>query len=306
MLENILPNSINNVINYKLNKNYLYEIRIRANKPVIINYLGKNEFLGKNGIIKNKSEALYFNDKDIKDIILKACSYSIYSVNEQIKNGFLCVSDGIRIGICGQLVIENNKVITQNNIKSINIRIPHQIINCSLNALPYIIDNEKILNTLVISPPGAGKTTFIRDVCYQMGKNSNIENILIVDERNEISSMGNNTNSIFLGDYCDVIVNCSKQYGFENGIRSMKPDLIVTDEIGGKDDIKAIEYATKSGVNVLATIHARDINDIKLKEEFKQCLKEKIFKRYIVLSNRNGPMTYEGIFDENLKCLWIS
>ncbi len=306
MLETILPYSLQQVINHKLNKNYLYEIRIRAKKPVVINYLGKYELLGNNGITKNKIESLIYTEKDIKEIILKASDYSIYSINEQLKEGYICINNGVRIGVCGQLVVENNKIITIKNINSINIRIPHQILNCSLNALPYITSSNKLLNTLIISPPGAGKTTFIRDICYQISKNEIIENVLVLDERNEIASLGQDNSTLNIGDYCDILTNCTKLYGFKQGIRSMKPDLIITDEIGGEEDIKAIQYASHCGINVLATIHANNLNDLKLKEEFKQCLKDKIFKRYVVLSTRSGPMTYEGIFDENLNCLWIS
>ena len=306
MLETIIPITLSNAINFNINKNYLYEIRIRANKPIVINYLGKYEFLGINGIVKNREEAIYLTDKDIKEIILKASNYSIYAVNEQIKQGYICVNKGIRIGICGQLVVEDNKIITIKNINSINIRIPHQILNCSINSIPYITEQDRILNTLIISPPGAGKTTYIRDICYQLSKKNVIENVLVLDERNEIVSVGEDNTSLNLGDFCDVLTNCTKIYGFKQGIRSMRPDLIVTDEIGGKEDVDAIEYASKCGVKILATIHASSINDLKLKDEFKKCLNQKIFKRYVVLSNRNGPMTYEGIFDENFKCIWIS
>lgn len=304
LLENILPDKICKVINFKLNKNYIYEIRIRANKPIVINYMGKYKCIDENGITENKNSALRVNTIDIKNIILKAANYSIYAVNDQIKEGYLCINNGIRIGICGQIIIENNIIKTITNISSINIRIPHQILNCSLNTMPFITDNDKFLNTLVISPPGAGKTTYIRDVCFQLSQKKHIENILILDERNEIANIGN-SNALCVGDYCDVLTNCTKMYGFTQGIRSMKPDIIVTDEISTEQDIKAIEYACSCGVNILASIHADSVADLKQKEQFKKCLQNRTFKRYIVFSNKNGPMTLEGIFDENLRCLCL-
>ena len=250
MLENILPEKIHRVLNTKLNKNYIYELRLRADKPIVINYMGKYEYVCQNGITKDRTNSFRLNASDIKNIILKSANYSIYSVNEQIKEGYLCVSNGIRIGICGQLVIENNAIKTINNISSINIRIPHQILNCSLNSIPYLLNDGKLLNTLVIAPPGAGKTTFIRDVCYQISKSENIENVLILDERNEIANLGVSNNIINLGDFCDILTNCTKMYGFQQGIRSMKPDIIVTDEIGNFEDMAAIQYACSWGVNI--------------------------------------------------------
>ena len=108
MLENILPEKLHKVINLKLNNNFVYELRLRANKPIVINYMGKYEFININGITKNKTQALIISIDEIKEIIMKSANYSIYKVNEQIKEGYICVNNGIRIGICGQLVVENN------------------------------------------------------------------------------------------------------------------------------------------------------------------------------------------------------
>lgn len=304
MVEDILPENFKVYFN-NLNFNYINEIRLRANKPIVVNVMGRNKFLTTSGLTENIDEAIICKLSDISEIIKRASDNSLYAVNDQIKKGFLTIKGGIRIGVCGEVVEENDCVNTIKNINSLNIRIPHKIKNCSLNAYLHIVNNNKVRNTLIISPPGAGKTTFIRDLAEQISIKNPAINILLVDERAEISATVDGMQMLNVGPSCDIYTNCSKAFAFENGIRSMKPDVIITDEINLDDDLKAIKTAITSGVSVIATIHANDIYDLKSKPNFDEILKNKIFERYVVLSSKNGPGTYEGIFNENLVCVYL-
>ena len=189
------------------------------------------------------------------------------------------------------------------DFQSLNIRIPHLIRNCSLPAFDYLVTDE-IKNTLIISPPGSGKTTFIRDFIYQLYAHNISKNILIADERNEICSVVNGEPNIDLGGFCDIYTNCTKKFAFKNGIRSMCPDVIVTDEIDLEKDLDSIIEAINCGVNVIATIHAKDINQLKKKRNFDKILDEKFFSRFVVLSNDEGPGTLANIYDEKLNCIY--
>ena len=233
-----------------------------------------------------------------------ASNESLYTINDQLINGFVTVKGGIRIGVAGDVVTNNNEIKTIKNIKSLNIRIPHFVKNCSLNLFNILCDSNKVKNTLIISPPGAGKTTFLRDFAYQISKHINNLNILVVDERNEISGTTDIDEGIVLGDSVDVYTNCTKSYAFSNGIRSMKPDVIITDEINLHQDLNAIQSAITSGVCVVASIHAKDINDLNLKSEFNDIIKNKMFQRFVVLSEKSGPGTVEGVYNENLVCIY--
>ncbi|MBQ3494836.1 MAG: hypothetical protein IJA69_05405, partial [Clostridia bacterium] len=250
MLQDVLDERLANIINYKIEFSELNEIRIRAGKPIVVYVKGQPYYISDKGLCCNLSNAIYGSFEMIQDIVYKSSDYSIYSVNEQLKRGFLILDGGIRIGLCGDVVEENNKIITTNNWTSLNIRIPHQIKNVSLNVFNELIGENGIKNTLIISPPGAGKTTFIRDFVFQMSENNYCSNVCVVDERGEIS--GGEKSAIKLGNFCDVIKFCSKSVGFEQCIRVMNPNLIVTDEIGGTDDVKALKDAMNSGVKVLA------------------------------------------------------
>lgn len=292
MLEKILPEKFYNIIKDKINLKAVNEIRLRADRPVILDIGGKQMFLGENSVTTNIKSALFSSKIMIEDVIFRASECSIYSVNEQIKRGFIVTDDAIRIGIGGNLIEENGKLKTMTNFSSVNIRIPHIVKNCSLNAFPYIFKNNQVLNTLVISAPGCGKTTFLRDFVYQLSERMMMQNVLLLDERGELD-VGINSN------FTDKIAFSSKKIGFENGIRSLAPDIIVTDEVGQEDDIDAIEYASGCGVKILASSHCDDIETFSKKSLFKKLIDQKIFKRFVLLSKRNGPGTLEGVYDEN-------
>lgn len=296
MLEGILPENISKIMNSKVNWNSVNEIRMRADKPIVIVISGEKYFLSENGLTKRLNEAIYSNKTTIEDIIFRASECSIYSVNEQIKKGFIMTKGGIRIGIAGNLIEEKGVIKTMTNFSSINIRIPHEIKNCSLKAFNSIYYNETIQNSLIIAPPGGGKTTFLRDFICQLSERNLAYNVLVLDERGELDTGKPNS----LGNFTDIISFSRKIIGFENGIRALSPDLIVTDELSEKDDVDAIMYAVNCGVKIIASIHASGIDDFANKENAKRLIQEQVFKRYVVLSNREGPGTLEGIYNEKL------
>ncbi len=294
MLKNILPENIYNILAEKVSFNAINELRLRADKPIVVAIGAQRFFLSEHGLGGNLDEAIKASRVMIEDIIFRASECSIYSVNEQIKRGFIIMPNGVRLGIGGDLIEEQGHIKTMTNFQSLNIRIPHEIYNCSLTAFPYILQEENILNTLVISPPGAGKTTFLRDFICQLSQRNYAFNVLVLDERGELDLGGSS-----LGNFSDKICFASKKVGFENGIRSLAPNLIVTDELGGQEDIEAIRYATSCGVNLLASCHSDTIENFIKKPSFSKLIDEKVFKRYVLLSMRQGPGTLEGIYNEN-------
>ncbi len=297
MLEGILPDTVYIPLANKVGFSRLNEIRLRADKPVLLSAMGQKFFLGESGACKELNRAIFATKSMIEEIVFRASECSIYSVNEQIKKGYIVTSEGVRIGLAGNVIEESGALKTMTGFSSVNIRIPHEVKNCSLKAYSSIVKDTGILNTLVISPPGAGKTTFLRDFVWQLSERNLAYNILVLDERGELN-IGKG-----LGLFSDVISFSSKKIGFENGIRSLAPNLIVTDELGEWDDMEAVRYASNSGVNIMASAHSDSIDSFVKKQAFKEILDEKIFKRFVVLSMREGPGTLEGIFDENFSRL---
>lgn len=294
MLKNIVPLDIYEALN-KVNISHLNEIRIRSNKPIVVSIGGQRFFLGYQGVTSNLKEAIIASKTMVEDIIFRASECSIYSVNEQIKKGFIVTDKGLRIGIGGDYIEENGVARTMSNYSSVNIRIPHEIKNCCLKAFDLLLDNQQVQNTLILSPPGAGKTTFLRDFIYQLSERNYAYNVLILDERGEID-IGSQCG---IGNFADKICFARKKVGFENGIRSLSPNIIVTDELGQTEDINAVLYAVNCGVSIIASAHCESIDQFLNKESFEKIIHDKVFKRYVVLSMRHGPGTIEGVYNEN-------
>jgi len=278
------------------------EIRLRINNPIIISIMSRNFYLSKNGLTRDVSNAIKCKPSTIDYVLGVASNQSIHSINDQMVNGFISVKGGIRIGVAGEVVSINGSIKTIKNITSLNIRIPHEIKNCSLNSYLYLTKNNIPFNTLILSPVGCGKTTFIRDFAYQLSLRNKDLNILVVDERCEITGIADGVTNLNAGNI-DIICNSKKKFAFENGIRSLKPDVIITDEINLSTDLTAIENAITSGVKVIATIHAENLNDLKLKSSFNEMLSKNLFERFVVLGKSNGIGTLEGVYDQNFGCL---
>ncbi len=284
MLE-FLTENLKNAIN-SLNLNRLFEIRIRAGQPTTINYNGSYSYLGEKGIVKRPNDAMICTKKEVEEMVYSAGNYSVYAVEEQIRQGFISASGGVRVGLAGEYVYTKGQPITIKNIHSLCIRVPHQIIG-SGNEIFDICLNENYSNLLIISPPGQGKTTILRDIARIFSEKT-LKNLLICDERGEISMSGT-------GIMCDVISFADKKMMFEVGIRTMRPDIMITDEIT-KEDIPAIKRGIGSGVITIASAHLKDFNDVLE-------MQMNIFEKYAILDNKViGKLS--KILDKNGECIY--
>lgn len=304
VLKKMLPVEISLAAD-KLNINDLYEIRLRSDRAVSVNFKGGFYYLSNKGLIKKQTDAIVCTAKEIKEVLVKATEYSLYAVNNQICNAYLTVSGGIRIGIAGETVWDESNVKTIKNFNALNIRLPHEVTGCGTNVMKYIAVKSKadeiltVHNTLILSPPGAGKTTLLRDLARIIGSAQHFFNVLIVDERNEIASMNEGKMTLNIGINSDVINGCNKRFAFTRAVRALRPDIIITDELFDGEDVAATEYAMGSGVKVIASVHASGCRDLFLKKEFERVINSGIFSRYVSLSDRHGPGTLESVADEN-------
>lgn len=296
MLKNVLNEKLYFVLSQKIGFDNIYEVRLRANMPSLVIKNGQAYFLTFNGLSLSCENAIIVSKTEIEDIIFRASEFSIYSVQEELKQGFVVLDNGVRIGVAGNVITENQKIKTITNFSSLNIRIPHIVRGACKNAFSKLVKNDEIFNTLVISPPGQGKTTFLRDFAYSLSEKNYFFNILVLDERGEIA--GKNPLQT-VGAMCDVLSFCTKEIGFLQGIRAMNPDIILTDELGEDKDFQAVKTASISGVKVVASIHAKSLDDLTNKPHFD--IIKSTFERFVLLSPHGRAGQILGVYDNEFK-----
>ena len=249
MTLSFLPSNIQNALSH-LNYNFLSEIRLRRGQPVIIEYKGEYKYINAFGIADKSNNLITVND--IEPIIVSATDGCIYNYTEQMKSGFITVGHGVRIGIAGEYVTQNGEVNAIKDITSLNIRIPHNIVGCADFVVKNLLFNG-LHSTLLYSKPGLGKTTMLRDIALSLSKTQQY-NVLIFDERNEISATYNKE-GYNLGDRVDIVRCYEKKSAIASAIRAMKPQIIITDELYGANDFSAVQYAIDCGIAVIASSH---------------------------------------------------
>ncbi|WIF94530.1 stage III sporulation protein AA [Caminicella sporogenes] len=280
------------------------EIRLRVNRPLIINVSGEDYFVTDTGIItKNKHNIIMVNKLDVETCFQLVTDYSAYALEEEIRNGFITIKGGHRVGICGKTIIEKKRVKTLKDISGLNIRFSKEKIGCAKKVIRYIIKSQNsIYNTLIISPPQCGKTTLLRDIVRLISNgvadlNFKGINVGVVDERSEIGGCYNGVPQNDIGIRTDILDSCPKAEGMIMLIRSMSPKVIVTDEIGRDDDIYALKEAMNAGVKFITTIHGSSLEEVCRRENISKLIKNKVFERVIILSNKPKVGTVRKIID---------
>lgn len=280
------------------------EIRVRKNKPLMIQIKGEDSFVSRTGdLVKEENTAYMVTDEDVEISLQLICQSSIYAYSEEIKNGYITIPGGHRVGITGRVVSTQGKIKTIKHISGLNYRVSKEVKGAADKILPYIIESpNSIYHTLVISPPQCGKTTLIRDLARQLSNGClsprlKGQKVTIVDERSEISGCYKGVPQNDVGIRTDILDGCPKAEGIIMAIRSMSPNTIITDEIGRKEDIEAIAEALNAGVSIITTVHGSSYSDITTKPILSEMITKKFFDRIIILSGRRGPGTVEGIFD---------
>jgi len=302
----MLPLNISNMLQ-ELPKTilmYLEEVRLRPTKPLMLTIKNKDFFVTSEGDLTHDIDKSY---KVSREDVLKTFHFmsqcSIYAIEEELKNGYITISGGHRVGIVGKVVIEKGEIKTLKYISGLNIRIAREIIGIADDIVPYIIDKAgNVLNTLIVSPPKAGKTTLLRDLIRQLSSGLNGEitkgfKVGLVDERSEIACCFEGIPQNDVGIRTDVLDACPKAQGIIMMLRSMSPDVIATDEIGSKEDVEAIEEAINAGVSIMATVHGKDLEDIQKRPSIRELISSNFFEIYIILGFSRGVGSVEAILE---------
>lgn len=299
----ILPGTIGNSIKQFLMEDKIQEIRIKVGKPIILNLAFEEKVLD---YIPTR--------EDLRYLITKISNYSLYAFEEEIKQGYITLKGGHRVGLAGECVMSKGEVRTIKNISSLNIRICKEVIGASNKVMRLIAENDRVYNTLIVSPPKCGKTTILRDIARNLSNgmyqiNLKGKKVTIVDERSEIAACYNGIPQMNVGIRTDILDNCLKKSGMIMAIRSLSPEVLICDEIGTEGDLEALNMAFNSGVNIIVTVHGYEIDDIYNRKVFKELIDNCVLERIILLSNRKGAGTIEKVYKvsrgKGLQCLEV-
>lgn len=238
----------------------LYEIRLRIGRPVFLCYGDGEKFLRTGNGLPYR-----VTGQDIKETLEYISGYSLYAYEDEIRQGYISVQGGHRVGITGKVILDGEYIRGMKYISCINIRLAHQVKGCADEVMPYIRRENKICHTLIISPPRCGKTTLLRDMIRQISNGTGeIAGVTVgvVDERSELAGCYQGVPQNDLGMRTDVLDACPKAKGMQMLLRSMSPVVVAVDELGKKEDFKAVESVIHCGCKLLATAHGNSLDDV--------------------------------------------
>ncbi len=264
---------------------HLQEIRLRCGQPVMLK--------GRDGQIFPMVERI--SAADLRETVSLLSAYSLYAFEEELRQGYLTIEGGHRVGFCGKAVMEKGEIRTLKQINALNIRIAGEQKGWGEEFLPDLMEDGKFCHTLIISPPGCGKTTLLRDIVRCLSER--MLTVGVVDERGEIAPLRDGVPQMDVGMCTDVLEGCPKAKGMVLLLRSMGPDVIAVDELGRKEDVDAVHEVLHCGVRLIATAHGVDMEDLRNRPHLESLMREKVFERYVFLSARNGTGTLEVILD---------
>lgn len=265
----------------------LREIRLRVNQPLMLRSGARGEKCLYQKTSDPASETPYLvTPQDVRDTMELISRHSLYAFEEDVKRGFLTVPGGHRIGIAGRVVMDGGRVAALRNISFLNIRVSHQVPGCAEAFLPFICGHYEgeetfdICHTLILSGPGGGKTTLLRDIVRLLSYAG--KNVSVIDERSEIAGCYQGVPENDLGPRTDVLDGCPKSVGCRMALRSLAPDVLAVDEPGGREDFEALAEVMACGCRIIATMHANGIEDLQAKSFYRELWERKTFERFLV------------------------
>jgi stage III sporulation protein AA len=267
------------------------ELRLRAGRDARVVLIGRAEWTRGPSVTPG----------DLRDCLEHLTQHSLYAWEDEIGQGFLTIPGGHRVGVAGRWAAASGGRLAVRDISGLNYRIARSVEGAARAILPWLREGEELLPTLLVGSPGSGKTTLLRDLARAASDGLyglRAHQVAVIDERSEIAACRAGLPGRDVGQRTDVLDGCPKILGLRMALRSLGPEVLVTDELGGEDDALAALDAARSGVRVLATAHAADLGEVRRRPSMHRLIEERVFRRLILLSPGARPGVVLRIEDE--------
>lgn len=283
----LIPQRIARAIEAQTGLEEAEEIRLRVGRPPQVVF-SEGDMLIDTGPL---------SAQEAKELTEKLCRHSVYAHEEELIRGFISFPGGVRIGAVGRPVVSEGKIVRMTEPSCFNIRISREAVGCAEELMRYLTENGRPVSSLIAAPPGGGKTTLLRDVarCFSSGLGALPVKVAIADERGELAGLSDGAPSFSLGPRTDVLDHAPKAESVRIFVRTMSPQLIITDEIGDPADAEALAEAARCGVAVIASAHASSADELLSRSSLKEALTGGVFKRVLMLSRRGNTLRINPI-----------
>lgn len=279
----------------------LEEIRLRAGQPLQLCFTGYER------LIYAVGGRAAVSAQDCADTLARVCEQSLYAWEEELKSGFVTLPGGYRVGVCGRAIGQGGVLAHLTDVTSLNFRISRAVEGAATPVLPLLADGTGLpLSTLVLSAPGCGKTTLLRDLaraCAQGGPGVRPCRVAVVDTRFELAGCLRGVPQFDLGPRTDVLSGCAKAAGMRLLVTTMSPEVLVADELSTAEDVQAAQETAACGVRLLAGVHAGSPETLLARAPLRELMRARLFDRYVLLGRSRGAGTVEGLFNGELRQL---
>lgn len=282
----------------------LEEIRLRVGQPLILGAACGEIMLDADGrTVPEPRQAYRVGEDDVARTVELVTGSSLYAVEDELRQGFVTVPGGHRVGLAGRVVTDGGVVRTMKHLSRVNFRISREVPGAADRVLSGLVCGARAVhNTLIISPPGCGKTTLLRDLVRQLSAGvprlgfAGLK-VGVVDERSEIAGCYRGVPQLDVGPRTDVLDGCPKAEGMMMLLRAFSPNVIATDELGRREDVAAVEEMLNAGVKILATAHAASLEELRGRPVLRYILRRRIIERFVILEYGRGPGVLKAVVD---------